>query len=217
MDAQELHLEELRREYLRGGLQHDDLADNPIEQFELWLKQAIEAQLKDPTAMTVATVSKDGWPSQRIVLLKHVDRDGFVFYTNFGSRKARDIAENSKVSLHFPWHEIERQVKVCGVARKMTAKESLAYFASRPRDSQLAAWASHQSSPVSSRQMLMSQFARMKEKFSKGEVPLPDFWGGFVIEPVEIEFWQGGANRLHDRFHYTKDSQGQWHIERLAP
>jgi pyridoxamine 5'-phosphate oxidase len=165
--------------------------------------------------MTVATVDASGQPSQRIVLLKKVDH-GFVFYTNYGSRKARDLAVNAKVSLHFPWHPIERQVKICGIAEKVSTAESAKYFLSRPKDSQLAAWASHQSHPVSTRQLLLQQVARMKEKFAQGEIPAPDFWGGFRVIPHEIEFWQGGANRLHDRFVYQRTNNG-WTRSRLAP
>ena len=212
-----MDLEELRREYLRGGLKDKDLQLNPIAQFELWMQQAIATDMADPTAMTVATVDAAGQPSQRIVLLKHLDERGFVFYTNFSSKKAQNIAANSKVSLHFPWHAIERQVNVCGVARKLDSAESLKYFSSRPRESQLGAWASKQSQKVSSRQSMMQQFNAMKEKFADGDIPLPDFWGGYVIEPSSIEFWQGGANRLHDRFEYSRDTSDEWTINRLAP
>ena len=212
-----MDLESLRRDYLKGGLNRDDLNDDPIEQFQHWLKQAVDADLPDPTAMTVATVGPDGQPSQRIVLLKGVDAGRFVFYTNYESRKAGELDANPRVSLHFPWHALERQVKVCGTATKVATATSLAYFLSRPRDSQLAAWASDQSRPMSSRQALMSQFEAMKRKFSTGEIPLPDRWGGYSVGPHEMEFWQGGANRLHDRFRYELDSQGNWQIDRLAP
>ncbi|AFV00765.1 pyridoxamine 5'-phosphate oxidase [Simiduia agarivorans] len=211
-----MQLEDLRRDYLMGGLEEADLDADPISQFEHWLQQAIELQLKDPTAMTVATVDASGQPSQRIVLLKQVDARGFVFFTNYGSRKAQELSANHKISLHFPWHDIERQVKVCGVASKISAAESAKYFLSRPKESQLAAWASHQSHPVSTRQLLMQQVARMKEKFAKGDIPAPDFWGGFRVVPHEIEFWQGGANRLHDRFVYQREGDA-WTIARLAP
>ncbi|GAA6167257.1 pyridoxamine 5'-phosphate oxidase [Sessilibacter corallicola] len=207
----------LRRDYTLGELKREELLSDPIEQFELWLKQVIDLGLKDPTAMTVATVDATGQPSQRIVLLKQLDARGFVFYTNYASKKAQDIGQNAKVSLHFPWHALERQVKVCGVAEKVSAAESLKYFSSRPEESQLAAWASHQSHPVESRTLLMSQFQRMKEKFKSGKIPLPDFWGGYRIIPTEIEFWQGGSHRLHDRFVYQKDDDGRWDIQRLAP
>ena len=178
-----MELENLRREYLLGGLNRENLLADPIKQFELWLQQAIDLEIHDPTAMVIATVAEDGQPSQRIVLLKHLDDKGFVFFTNFGSRKAKEIAENSKVSLHFPWNDIDRQVKLQGKAQKISTKESLKYFLSRPRESQLAAWASEQSMPLTSKQVLLTQVAHMKEKFSKGEVPLPDFWGGIRVTP----------------------------------
>lgn len=212
-----MELENLRREYLFGGLTRESLLADPIKQFELWLQQAIDLQIHDPTAMVVATVDEDGQPSQRIVLLKHLDEKGFVFYTNFGSRKAKDISANAKVSLHFPWNDIDRQVKIQGQAHKISAKDSLTYFLSRPRESQLAAWASEQSRPLSSKQVLLTQVENMKEKFAKGNVPLPDFWGGIRIEPSLIEFWQGGANRLHDRFEYSLQEEASWRIQRLAP
>jgi len=212
-----MQLEDYRREYLKGGLRRNDLPDNPYALFEHWQQQAIDCALADPTAMVVATVGPDGQPSQRIVLLKHLDEHGFVFFTNYGSRKARELAENEKVSLLFPWHPLERQVKVCGRAAKVSLAESVSYFASRPRDSQLAAWASQQSRAITSRQFLMTQLAHMKEKFAEGHVPLPDFWGGIRVIPHELEFWQGGANRLHDRFQYLLQSDGTWTIKRLAP
>lgn len=212
-----MDIENFRREYVQGGLRRDDLHDNPLTQFEIWLNQVVESDLIDPTAMVVSTVSADGQPSQRIVLLKHLDDDGFVFYTNYGSRKADEIAVNNRVSLLFPWNALERQVKVCGRAEKISAAESLKYFLSRPRDSQLAAWASDQSRKISSRDFLMTQLAHMKEKFSEGEVPLPDFWGGIRVRPHEIEFWQGGEHRLHDRFEYKLQGDGEWEVQRLAP
>jgi len=209
-------LEKLRREYLQEGLNRASLADDPIRQFQIWLNQAIDAQIQDPTAMTVATVDARGQPSQRIVLLKQVTPGGFVFFTNYNSHKARDLAHNPLVSLHFPWHQLERQVKICGTAGKISTAESMKYFISRPRDSQLAAWASKQSRSVSSRQILMQQFHSMKQKFSDGTIPLPDFWGGYRVTPSSIEFWQGGADRLHDRFRYVRSGK-DWSIERLAP
>ncbi len=211
-------LQSVRREYLREHLTREILNDDPIAQFQRWLQEAIDAGLQDPTAMTLATVDGEGQPSQRIVLLKDLSADGFVFYTNYESKKAQDMAVNQRVSLHFPWHDLERQVKITGTASKVSARESLAYFVSRPKESQLAAWASAQSRPISSRQLLMQQFNAMKEKFSRGEIPLPDFWGGFRVLPKTIEFWQGGANRLHDRFQYSHNAVGEpWVIQRLAP
>ena len=167
--------------------------------------------------MTVATVSADGQPSQRIVLLKHVNGEGFVFYTNFESRKSSELDHNARISLHFPWHELERQVKVGGTVAKVPTSTALAYFLSRPRESQLAAWASDQSRTMSSRDALMSQFNAKKTKFSAGKIPLPDQWGGYLVKPHEVEFWQGGANRLHDRFRYLRDERGAWNIDRLQP
>lgn len=210
-----MDLESLRREY-KGGLRREDLAEDPILQFEDWMQQVLEIGISDPTAMTVATVGSDGQPSQRIVLLKHVDSRGFVFFTNYSSRKARELAGNPRISLHFPWHTADRQVKVCGSAEKVSTAESLKYFLSRPRDSQLAAIASRQSTVLSSRTVLMNQFELLKQKFREGEIPLPDFWGGYRVTPVEIEFWQGGENRLHDRFRYTREGDA-WKIDRLSP
>ena len=212
-----MDIENFRREYLAGGLKAEDLLADPVAQFNLWLGQTVESGLKDPTAMVVATVGKDGQPSQRIVLLKHVDQDGFVFYTNYGSRKAEEIEDNNRVSLLFAWNALDRQVKICGRAEKVSTADSLKYFLSRPRDSQLAAWASQQSRKISGRDFLMTQLAHMKEKYREGEVPLPDFWGGFRIRPYEIEFWQGGEHRLHDRFVYELQDNQSWTIHQLAP
>ncbi|MGB3610849.1 MAG: pyridoxamine 5'-phosphate oxidase [Cellvibrio sp.] len=213
----DVKLENLRREYLRGGLHRDQLAADPIVQFERWMAQIIAADIPDPNAMTVATVDAEGQPSQRIVLLKGLDQRGFVFYTNLRSHKAQDLKQNPRISLHFPWHCLERQVKVCGIVEQLSAAEAFKYFVSRPRESQLAAWASQQSRPISSRAVLLQQFEAMKNKFAKGEIPLPDFWGGYRVKPMKIEFWQGGAHRLHDRFQYTRQADDSWTIERLEP
>lgn len=211
-----MELEDIRREYTKGGLRRKDLLADPIAQFDFWLKQAIDAGLSDPTAMTVATVDESGQPFQRIVLLKDVDQNGFIFYTNLGSRKAQQIEANSKVSLHFPWHPLERQVHITGVAEKLSAVENMKYFSSRPKASQLAAIASKQSSRISARGVLEGKFLELKKKFEQGEIPVPSFWGGFRIKPQSIEFWQGGEHRLHDRFLFSKDAE-EWHIDRLAP
>lgn len=213
----ELKLDDFRREYTQAGLHRTDLAENPLEQFRQWMEQTIKSGIPDPNAMTVATVDLSGQPSQRIVLLKHLDDRGFVFYTNLNSRKAQELNQNPKVSLHFPWYFLERQVKVCGIAEPLTKGEVFKYFISRPRESQLGAWASQQSRPISSRALLMQQFEAMKNKFSKGEIPLPDFWGGFRVKPHQIEFWQGGPHRLHDRFQYSLQDDGTWAITRLEP
>jgi len=212
-----MDLESVRRDYLLGGLEREDLADDPIAQFNRWMEQALKMDLKDPTAMTLATVSETGQPSQRIVLLKRMEENAFVFFTNYNSRKAGEINNSNKVSLHFPWHDIERQVKICGTAEKISAAESLRYFVSRPRESQLAAWASSQSDAISSRTFLLNQLESLKQKFIDGEVPLPDFWGGYRVIPFEMEFWQGGRNRLHDRFRYRRQEDGDWIVQRLAP
>jgi pyridoxamine 5'-phosphate oxidase len=212
-----LDLQSLRTEYTKGGLEREDLDENPIEQFNRWMQQTVDAQLPDPNAMTIATVDASGQPSQRIVLLKQLDDRGFVFFTNLNSHKAQDLKQNPKISLHFPWYFLERQVKVCGVAEQLSTAEVLKYFVTRPRDSQLGAWASQQSRPISSRALLLQQFESMKNKFAKGEIPVPDFWGGFRVKPHQIEFWQGGAARLHDRFQYNLQPDNSWIIERLEP
>jgi pyridoxamine 5'-phosphate oxidase len=211
-----MSLEDNRREYDYGKLSRESLADDPFAQFTLWMNQAIEAQIQDPTAMSVATVSPEGKPWQRMVLLKGFDKKGFVFYTNLGSRKAKEIEANAQVSLHFPWLQLDRQVIVGGRAERLSAVEVMKYFISRPKESQLAAWASKQSSRINSRQALETQFAQIKEKFTKGDIPLPDFWGGFRVVPEEIEFWQGGESRLHDRFSYSRTGD-DWTIDRLSP
>ena len=211
-----MSLEDNRREYDYGKLSRESLADDPFAQFTLWMNQAIEAQIQDPTAMSVATVSPEGKPWQRMVLLKGFDEQGFVFYTNLGSRKAKEIEANAQVSLHFPWLQLDRQVIVGGRAERLSAVEVMKYFISRPKESQLAAWASKQSSRISTRQVLETQFAQIKQKFAKGEIPLPDFWGGYRVVPAEIEFWQGGESRLHDRFCFKRNDD-EWDIARLSP
>ncbi|ROQ20548.1 pyridoxamine 5'-phosphate oxidase [Marinimicrobium koreense] len=212
-----LDLQSLRREYLRGGLNLEDLSANPIDQFEVWMEQAVKAEIPDPTAMVLASASPDGQPSQRIVLLKGLDADGFVFYTNRTSRKGRELAANPKVSLHFPWHTLERQVDVCGIAESLSAEESERYFHSRPRESQLSAWASHQSRAVDSRETLMAHVRELEQRFKGQDIPLPEFWGGYRVRPHQMEFWQGGAHRLHDRFEYNLQPDGNWTIDRLEP
>lgn len=212
-----MDLQSIRREYLSGSLTREQLQSSPVDQFGLWLDQAIKMEQPDPTAMVLATVGADGQPGQRVVLLKGFDERGFVFYTNYDSRKSQDIAANSQVSLHFPWYPIERQVLVCGVAEKVTDEESTAYFQSRPRESQLGAWASPQSRPLASRSVMMEQFEVIKAKFADQDIPRPEFWGGFRVRPTRMEFWQGGANRLHDRFQYARQADGHWQVDRLAP
>lgn len=212
-----MELQDIRRDFRKGTLAREELLANPIEQFNLWLQQALTTDLSDATAMVLGTAARDGQVSQRVVLLKGLDERGFVFFTNYESRKAREIAANAKVSLHFPWFAIERQVIVAGVAEKVSAEESRAYFHSRPRDSQLAAWASPQSQVLASREVMTRQLETLSKKYEGSDIPLPEFWGGFRVRPSQIEFWQGGANRLHDRFVYSLQAGGHWHIDRLAP
>lgn len=212
-----MEIDQWRREYLRGGLSREDLKESPVGQFSQWLSEAVESGLSDPSAMSLSTVDANGQPSQRIVLLKGFDEGGFVFYTNLRSHKARDIAGNSQVCLLFPWQSLERQVIVYGRAGELSRDEALAYFHRRPRDSQLAAWASHQSEVVDSREQLDRRFGEVKARFGDGEIPLPDFWGGYRVVPQEVEFWQGGSRRLHDRFIYRRDDEGDWKAVRLSP
>ncbi len=212
-----MNLESLRREYLSGGLHRAELAADPMQQFGNWMRQALELQIPDPTAMAAATVGAGGQPSQRIVLLKHFDASGFVFYTNYESRKALELAGNPAVSLLFPWHAINRQIKICGSAGPIDREESAAYFATRPRPSQLAALASRQSRALESRGQLLAAFRELDEKFRDIPVPLPEDWGGYRVAAREFEFWQGRPDRLHDRFHYSRGPSGDWIIERLAP
>ena len=212
-----MDLSNIRREYTKSGLRRSSLPENPLTLFQQWLAQSIEAKIVDPTAMTLATVDENGQPFQRIVLLKQVDDEGMVFYTNLGSRKAKHLAFNNKVSLHFPWHSIERQVHVTGTAISLSTTEVIKYFLSRPKESQLAAWASKQSERISARSILESKFIELKQKFDKGDIPLPSFWGGYRVKIDSIEFWQGGEHRLHDRFLYQRKSDQNWSIDRLAP
>lgn len=212
-----MHYEEFRREYTAGGLTREMLDASPLAQFEHWLEQSVHAGLEDPTAMVLATVDPQGLPWQRIVLLKGMSQGGFVFYTNHGSNKAAAIAANPVVSLLFPWNELDRQVIIGGRAEKMSMAESAAYFITRPRESQIAAWASRQSRPVSARALLEKQVGVLKEKFGKGDIPMPDFWGGYRVIPERIEFWQGGEHRIHDRFLYRRQDADNWTIEQLQP
>ena len=207
----------MRKEYTKFGLTKEELEDKPHLQFEKWFKQALDVDLHHANAMTLATVSADGQPSTRTVLLKYFDERGMVFFTNYESRKAKEIAMNPKVSILFPWLELERQVRVTGMAEKISAAESLKYFLSRPKGSQIGAWVSDQSSVITSRQLLMSKFEEFKRKFKEQEVPLPSFWGGYRIKPDSFEFWQGRQFRLHDRFLYSLQEDGKWGICQLAP
>ena len=207
----------LREEYGRGGLDLPDLADDPIEMFERWMRQSVDAGLHEPNAMVVSTVSADGRPSSRTVLLKGVGPGGFVFFTNRASRKGDELAANPHCALLFPWHPLERQVRVEGVAAALEPEEGEAYFRSRPRGAQLGAWASAQSSPVDSRADLAAAYARVHDRFGDdGPVPVPPTWGGYRVAPEVVEFWQGRPSRMHDRLVYRRDGEG-WVVERLAP
>ena len=210
----------MRVDYHLGQLDEKDLAADPFHQFEVWFNQAREANLLEPNAMTLATVDANARPTVRTVLLKHWDERGFVFFTNLESRKAVQIAANPNVSLLFPWLPLQRQVAINGTAEKISTAEVLAYFIKRPFHAQLAAWASPQSQVISTRAILEMKWEEMKRKFREGEVPLPSFWGGYRVVPRDVEFWQGGESRLHDRFLYSRtgtDSGAPWRIERLAP
>jgi pyridoxamine 5'-phosphate oxidase len=211
-----MDLAAFRKEYSARGLHREDLDPDPVAQFSAWFIQATELAAHEPNAMTLATVDETGMPSQRTVLLKYFDREGFVFFTNYQSRKARQIAANPRVSLLFPWITLERQVIVQGRAEKISAAESLRYFASRPRESQIGAWVSNQSEVITSRKFLMQKLSEIRGKFHQGEIPLPSFWGGYRVAAETIEFWQGGPARLHDRFLYRK-SADSWEISRLSP
>ena len=211
-----MNLSEWRREYTKGGLHRSDLSEDPFLQFDLWLRQAHESGIDDVNALSLATSSAQGEPTIRTVLLKYVDQDGFVFFTNYESVKARQIAENPRVALLFPWLPLERQVIVNGSAERISALRSARYFLSRPRGAQLGAWVSQQSGILDSRKLLEMKFEEVKQRFAKGEVPLPSFWGGFLVRPRRFEFWQGRENRLHDRFEYRRQD-ASWIIQRLAP
>ena len=202
---------------MEQGLSRSSLDPDPIRLFEQWYTAAIETALPEPNAMTLCTVDEGGQPYVRTVLLKLFDREGFVFFTNFESRKARQIDRNPQVAALFPWVALARQVQITGRAERIPTAESLRYFATRPRGSQIGAWSSPQSQVITSRSLLEAKVAEMKQRFAHGEIPLPDFWGGYRIVPSRIEFWQGRESRLHDRFLYTREGDGSWRIERLAP
>jgi pyridoxamine 5'-phosphate oxidase len=207
----------MRNDYTRGKLDEQDLHPDPIEQFALWFTQACTGELLEPNAMSLATATSNGAPSLRTVLLKGYDTRGFVFFTNYQSRKAREIAQNPNVALLFPWLALERQVIITGTAEKISAAETAKYFVTRPRGSQLSAWVSMQSSVVATRKALEAEWDRLKQRFARGEIPVPSFWGGYRVKPLTIEFWQGRASRLHDRFLYTRQSDEKWTIARLSP
>ena len=207
---------DLRKDYTLAGLAEKDLARDPFRQFEKWFAEAQAAKVPEPNAMVLASCTADGRPSTRTVLLKALDGRGFVFYTNYESRKGRELAGNARASLLFPWIAMERQVMVEGTASRVTREESDAYFHSRPRLSQLAAWASNQSGVIGDRALLETAMKALEKQYAGTDVPLPPNWGGFRLAPESVEFWQGRRSRLHDRLRYRRDKEG-WVIERLAP
>ena len=211
-----LDLAALRRDYALASLSETQVHPDPIRQFEAWFADALAAQVLEPNAMTLATATSDGVPSARVVLLKGVDAGGFVFFTDYRSRKAAELAENPLAALVFLWKEIERQVRVSGAVSRVTAAESEAYYRSRPLGSRLGAWVSHQSSVLASRAEIEERWQSVSQRFADGDVPLPPHWGGYRVMPDEIEFWQGRPNRLHDRLRYERTSSG-WTISRLSP
>lgn len=206
----------LRRSNALKELSEASVSSNPFTQFSVWMNEAVNSNLLDPNAMILVTASKEGFPSARTVLLKGFDERGFVFYTNYESAKAKDLDENPNAALLFLWVELERQVRISGKVEKISQADSEEYFSSRPRESQLGAWASKQSSVIESREVLETKYEEMKKRFESKEIPLPPFWGGYRVIPQRIEFWQGRESRLHDRICYTLDA-GKWKIERLSP
>jgi len=212
-----MSLADLRKDYTLAGLAEKDLARDPFRQFEKWFQEAEAAKLAEPNAMTLATASPDGRPSARTVLLKGLDGRGFVFYSNYESRKGRELALNARVALVFPWIALERQVLIEGTVTTVAREESAAYFHSRPRSSQLGAWVAQQSSVIPGRATLEEAMKALEKKHAGAEIPLPPNWGGYRVAPETIEFWQGRRSRLHDRLRYRRDKEGGWLVERLSP
>ncbi len=209
-------LAQLRREYSREELSEKHIAQDPFVQFRLWMDEAIAAELPEPTAMSLATADADGRPSSRMVLLKGFDNSGFIFFTNYNSRKGRDLAENPHAALNFFWPELERQVRISGRAEKVSAEESDEYFQTRPFTSRVGAWASDQSEVIDSRMVVAARAAKLLIRYASGNVPRPPHWGGYRVVPDQIEFWQGRESRLHDRIVYIR-SEDSWQIARLSP
>ncbi|SDL48776.1 pyridoxamine 5'-phosphate oxidase [Pedobacter antarcticus] len=216
MELTKENLQNLRQEYKAAELQESDVAANPTDQFANWFKDVLGAQLFEPNVMTLATADAMGKPSARIVLLKEFDNTGFVFYTNYKSKKGKQLAENPQASLLFFWPELERQVRIDGIVSRVSAEASDSYFHSRPAGSQIGALASPQSQIIPNREYLQEKVSVLKNEFQGVEIPRPEHWGGYILEPQAMEFWQGRPSRLHDRINYTFDN-GVWVISRLAP
>lgn len=212
-----MDVSDLRRSATGPALEREDLDADAIAQFGHWFGEACDSGWMDPNAMVLSTVDADNRPASRTVLLKYFDERGFVFFTNLESRKADHIGDNANVALLFFWRELGRQVSIRGLAEKIPTSETLRYFATRPRGSQIGAWVSAQSSIISARSLLEAKFEELKQKFRDKQIPLPSFWGGYRVVPLDIEFWQGRENRLHDRFLYTRQADDRWRIDRLAP
>jgi pyridoxamine 5'-phosphate oxidase len=212
-----MSISDLRREYTLTGLHERDLDPSPFKQFGRWFEQALSAELLDANAMTVATSSREGKPSARVMLLKDFDEKGFVFFTNYESRKGRELDENPYTAMVFFWAELERQVRITGRVSRISQEESEEYFHSRPIGSQLGAWASHQSEVIRTPELLENRIKELESEYEGKTIPMPAFWGGLLLSPETIEFWQGRPNRLHDRLRYTLQPDGSWRIERLSP
>jgi len=216
MEDLKLFINALRHDFSKQTLDKKDVNNNPFIQFEKWIKEAIEAQVNEPNAMTLCTATKEGKPSARIVLLRNFTEDGFIYYTNYTSRKGIEISDNPNCAILFFWPELERQIRIEGEVQKQTSEESDLYFNTRPRESKIGAWTSSQSKVISDREVLNKEFEINSNKYPTDMIPRPAFWGGYIVKPLTIEFWQGRPNRLHDRILYTKENNN-WKIDRLAP